>query len=87
MDGNFAVATKAFLQLYIIRVPFGESDITAKYCLLKKKTEQMYERVLKAITESCHDRNLFPHPKKVIVDFESAVISAITNVLGAETSG
>ena len=68
-------------------MPVGESAITAVYCLLEKKTEQTYENMLKAISESCHDRKLFPDPKKVSVDFESAVISAITNVLGAETSG
>ena len=37
MDGCFDIAPKLFLQLYVIRVPLGQSTISALYALFKKK--------------------------------------------------
>ncbi|XP_041370954.1 uncharacterized protein LOC121384563 [Gigantopelta aegis] len=38
MDGNFSMAPKVFKQLYVIRVPFGDTAITTVYALLPNKT-------------------------------------------------
>lgn len=46
MDGNFAMAPKQFEQVYVIRVPIGETAVTVAYCLLEKKDEETYKEML-----------------------------------------
>ncbi len=82
MDGNFALAPKLFTQLYVIRVEINKSFTTAVYVLLQNKTLTSYEQMLTTILKKCEEQNLFPDPVVVHVDFERAVITAISHVLG-----
>jgi hypothetical protein len=48
MDGNFAMAPANFSQLYVIRVPLGDSggSVSAAYAILQRKSESTYESLL-----------------------------------------
>ena len=37
MDGTFDVASPLFTQLYVVRVPLGESTVTSVYAFLSKQ--------------------------------------------------
>ncbi|KAL4097520.1 hypothetical protein QTP88_022292 [Uroleucon formosanum] len=85
MDENFALAPKLFTQLYVIRVEINRSFTTAVYILLQNKTLTTYEQMLTTLLKKCEEQHLFPDPVVVHVDFECAVISAITrHVLGQD---
>ena len=51
MDGNFKMAPKHFMQLYVIRVPLGETAVSNVYALLEWKTQEMYKELLQAIMD------------------------------------
>lgn len=82
MDGNFAMAPALFQQLYVVRVPLGETAISVAYALLTNKTQQTYEELLQALVDGCRDRHWDADPKTIILDFEIAVIQAIRSVIG-----
>ena len=42
MDGTFDVAALLFTQLYVIRVPLGESAVTCVYAFLPNKHQETY---------------------------------------------
>ncbi|XP_022162593.1 uncharacterized protein LOC111028312 [Myzus persicae] len=84
MDGNFSMAPLIFQQLYVIRVKVHSVFITAAFILLKNKTESSYEEMLKIIIHKFAERNLFPDPQIINVDFEKAVINAIKTVIGED---
>jgi len=84
MDGNFSMAPLIFQQLYVIRVKVNSVFITAAFILLKNKTESSYEEMLQIVTHKCAERNLFPDPQIINVDFEKAVINAIKTVIGED---
>lgn len=86
MDGNFQMAPKQFMQLYIIRVPFGDITVSTVYCFLQKKSQETYEELFQNIIERCHDKNLSPDPAKIILDFEIAVFNSIKSCFGQEVS-
>ena len=86
MDGNFSMAPSGFLQLYIIRVPFGEITLSTVYALLQDKSQDTYEELLSAVIDRCHELELLPDPATIIVDFEQAAIPAISVVLGPDTT-
>lgn len=82
MDGNFGLAPKDFLQLYVVRVKIQKTFITSIYCLLKNKNQKTYEKMLTKILEKCSERQLYPDPTSFHVDFEKSVINAVKSVLG-----
>ena len=77
MDGNFSMAPPLFQQLYVVRVPLGETAISVAYALLTNKMQQTYEELLEALVDGCHERNWDADPKTIILDFEIAAIEAI----------
>lgn len=81
-DGNFGLAPKNFLQLYVIRIGKYNEFFTVLFCLLEKKTQSIYEIMFHAILSVCEKNNLFPDPLYLKVDFEKALINAAKNVLG-----
>lgn len=85
MDGNYAMAPQDFLQLYVIRVPIGNTAVSTVFACLQTKTQDTYEILLQAVMDHCHEIELYPDPTTIIVDFEQAVIQAISNVFGPET--
>ena len=82
MDGNFAMAPRHFLQLYIIRVPLGNTAVTTVYALLQRKTQETYQDLIQIVLDHCARLDLYPDPITVLCDFEQAVISAVRVVLG-----
>lgn len=82
MDGTFATAPKLFQQLYIIRVPIGQSAVTCVYAFMTDKSQSMYEQMLRAIVDKCDELGFNPDPTTVITDFEQAVINAISTIIG-----
>jgi hypothetical protein len=77
MDGNFDLAPKLFLQLYIIRAKHMGMCVTGAFCLLQRKTQRTYEHMLHIIVEECAFRDLYLDPLIFHVDFERAAINAI----------
>lgn len=84
MDGNFSLAPKHFQQLYVIRVKVRELFITSVFCLLERKTQVTYENMLQTIIQKCAEREIFPDPLYVNMDFETSAINAVKNVLGEQ---
>jgi len=72
-DGTFSVVPSLFFQLYSIHFHFGEGiNPVGLYCLLRNKTTESYTRLLTAL----HDLIPAAAPKKILVDFERAAITA-----------
>jgi len=84
LDGNFSLAPKLFLQLYVIRVEVDGIFITAIYCLLQRKTSKTYKLLFRKLIEKCAEKNLYLEPKYVHLDFENAVIKAVHKVFNRE---
>jgi len=81
MDGNFSMAPLLFKQLYVIRVKVNSVFITVAFILIKNKPESCYKEILQIIKNKCAERNLFPNPQIINIDFEKAVINAIKTVI------
>ena len=85
MDGNFSVSPRIFKQIYVISVPFSSSSITVVYALLERKTKETYAEMLEVLCTACEERDLFPKPEFVMVDFESAVQQAVEETFDGTT--
>ena len=82
IDGNFAMAPRGFMQLYVIRVPLGTTAVTTVYALLERKSQQCYQDLFQAVVDYCETLELpVPTPATVLCDFEMAVIRALMAVL------
>ncbi|KAG1704773.1 hypothetical protein GQR58_003956 [Nymphon striatum] len=86
MDGNYAMAPPRFLQLYVIRVPLGSTNVGIVHALPQQKTQDTYEELLCALLDKCTSMELYPDSRTILVDFEQAVISAIGVTLGNDSS-
>lgn len=82
MDGTFSVAPLLFSQLYIIRVPLGESAVTCVYAFLPDKQQETYAELFTAIQDQCSELGFNVDPTTVTLDFEQAVISAVQSTFG-----
>jgi len=82
LDGNFKLAPKLFLQLYIIRVEKNSCFISSLFILMQNKTRSCYESMFTILLNICKDRDLSPDPTYLNMDFEIAVIQATKNILG-----
>ena len=67
MDGNFAMAPQGFTQIYVIRVPLGDTAVSTVYACLQGKSQDVYETFLQAIMDHCQTLNAYPDPRTVIV--------------------
>jgi len=56
MDGNFGLAPKEFLQLYVVRVKVQKTFLTSIFCLLKSKSQNTHGKMLTKILEKCSER-------------------------------
>ncbi|KAG7174250.1 putative MULE transposase domain-containing protein 2 [Homarus americanus] len=86
MDGNFAMDPPKFMQLFVIRVPLGDTAVSVVYAILQRNTQDTYEELLKAVLDKCSVYFLCPDPSTVMLDFEQAIHQAITAVLGTEVT-
>ncbi|XP_054258398.1 uncharacterized protein LOC128983212 [Macrosteles quadrilineatus] len=82
MDGTFKMSSKLFQQVYVVRGEQNTQVRTCIYALMTGKTTEMYKSLLKTILGKLVDLGQLPRPKQVMVDFESAAMSAISSVLG-----
>jgi len=83
-DGNFSLSPEHFLQLYVIRVKKRDVFVTAVYCLLERKAKSTYKKMFSILYEKCAERNFFPDPKVLHIDFEQATIQAAREIIGFE---
>ncbi|CAF1055049.1 unnamed protein product, partial [Brachionus calyciflorus] len=74
-DGTFSVAPNLFYQVYTIHAFVNGRCIPLVYCLLPRKTEEIYIRVLTAISTKL---NRFPI--SITTDFEKAFINSIKKI-------
>ena len=65
IDGNFKMAPKHFMQLYVIRVPLGETAVSTVYALLERKMQETYRELLHAIMNK---RYLYCRPIFLIME-------------------
>jgi len=86
MDGTFNVAPLLFTQLYVIRVPLGESAATCVYAFLSNKHQSTYEELFTSILDRCSELGFQPDPMTVTIDFEQAVMNAVTTTFGPQTN-
>lgn len=82
MDGTFSSAPRLFKQLYIIRAAYGDSCVTRVYALLPGKTQSIYEELLTAVLNKSEEMGLSPDPLRVTLDFEQAMMNAVSATLG-----
>jgi len=89
LDWNFGLSPKFFLQLYVIWVKKNSVFVTSIYLYFTKfysytlrKTKNTYVEMFQIIMDECAEQNLYPHPKCLHLDFESAVIEAAKEVIG-----
>ena len=87
MDGNFAMAPRKFLQLYIIRVALGERvKILSVYALMQRKKIDSYNELFGTLVQKCENQiGYILEPNIVIVEFELAAINALTIVQSGVT--
>ena len=82
MDGTFDSAPTLFKQLYVIRVPLGESAVSCVYGFLSGKSQSTYEQFLQAVLDGCCDLGYQPDPTTIVTDFEQDCITAVSTTLG-----
>ena len=81
MDGTHSTAPAQFPQLFCIRVPLGETCVSAAYALLPSKRQEVYEECLTALLDACTQKNIRPNPTRVVADYEVAIHNAVRSVL------
>ena len=84
MDGTFDTAPPLFKQIFIIRVPFGNTHITVVYSFLQKKTRQAYEELFQAVIDKCNNVGIAVNITKVVTDFEDGLLRATSAVFGRQ---
>ena len=52
------------------------------YALLQRKSQETYENLLHAIVDKCSELHQDPDPTTVVIDFEMAMVHAVSSVLG-----
>lgn len=67
-----------FRQLYVIWAPLGNTAVSTVFALQQTKSQDIYEILLQAVVDHCHEIMLYADPTTIIVDFEQAVIQALT---------
>ena len=72
-----------FYQLYVIRAPLDDTSVSCVYALLTGKSYAAYRKLLEIVIEKCTSLSgTDPYPSKIVIDFEAAMIRAVTDVFG-----
>ncbi|CAF0941951.1 unnamed protein product [Brachionus calyciflorus] len=71
-DGTFSIAPKLFCQIYTVHALIRGRCVPLVYCILPRKNESLYIRVLEVI-----ENNLKISPKSITSDFEKAFLNTI----------
>ena len=93
-DGNYHCAPGMFSQLYTIHAYIGKKLFPIIFAFLPEKTRAVYERMLTLIKNQIAATFIFESGQGVVwqpltfeIDFERAMISAVTNVLSCPVKG
>ena len=79
-DGTFSCVVKPFTQLYIFHGLLNNGvSYPLLYCLVKGKTQSIYDRLLQLVERIARGRNatIFNRPVRLMVDFEKSFHNAI----------
>ena len=83
MDGTFKITPPMFYQLYVIRAPLEDTSVSCVYAIMTGKSYEAYRQLLTIVMEKCTDiSGRDPYPSKIVIDFEAAMIKAVTDVFG-----
>lgn len=74
-----------FLQVYVIRVPIGNTAVSSVFACLQTKTQDPYEALLQAVMDCSHETEIYGSPTNITVDFELAISQVVNNDFGQET--
>ncbi len=85
MDGTFDVVPRLFLQLFTLHTFRCGRLLPLVYVLMSQKTTNQYCRVFQEITNACQNINENFDPPKIMSDFESGLISAVSQFFPATT--
>ncbi|XP_027848187.2 uncharacterized protein LOC114127990 [Aphis gossypii] len=80
MDGTFDYSARFFLQFFSILGYLNGYYVPLVFCLLPNKCKQMYIYVFRAISKKCKDLGLNFSPANITVDFERAIINAVSGM-------
>lgn len=80
LDGTFDYCTKYFLQLFTIHGYINGHYIPMLFCLLPNKTAITYKQLFRLIISACLRKNIVLHIREVVMDFEKAIHSAVSDV-------
>ena len=80
MDGTFDYYTRFFMQMFTIHGFQNGHYVPLIFCLLPNKLTSTYIFALRSIYEKCKDMNLIFSPANVTIDYEKAIINAVTEV-------
>lgn len=81
MDGTFQSCTKFFKQLFTIHGFKNGHYISLAFCLLSKKSEDVYVNCFRTLVNICSDKySLRLQPSTIVVDFEQAIQKSIKTV-------
>ncbi len=83
-DGTFSVHPEIFAQFYVIHGPYLGKVIPLLFCLLPDKTYNTYCRLLEIIKHEAKLIGCSFNPKKVHIDYEIAMINAVSEVFSED---
>ena len=81
MDGTFKTTLEMFSQVYSIHVCYLGTMLPMTIALLPAKTQEAYSRFLRLVSEAVMRYGMQFQPYMVCIEFESAMIAAVQEVL------
>lgn len=80
MDGTFSVVPNIMRQLFTIHAVVGHENnkrtLPLVYCLMSKKTAEIYDRLFCILCEFATANNIILNPRFILSDFEKAAVYA-----------
>ncbi len=73
MDGTFQICPRLFYQLFNINVFIHQQHFPVVYCLLPRKTWEVYNRAFTLVKEAAQNLHLEINPELIMTDFEHAL--------------
>lgn len=80
MDGTFNYCAKFFLQMFTIHTCVNNIYVPVAFCLLKNKLKHTYTTALRLLAQRCREMGHHLNPKTIVIDFEMAIHSSISEV-------
>lgn len=90
-DGTFRTAPTLLMQLFTIHGRVGGVDgyvLPLVYVLMTRRTNEMYDAVMRALSEIAEENRISLNPKYVLTDFEIAEMRSFVRELpGTQSKG